>query len=89
MLKSLVCNQLMYLIIFFSGGGQYCLSCAIDQEKILSYYSKKKMLIKYPRGEIDHMYCCFRLKCLVFQPIMAQSKHELGIYMTYEMIRWQ
>ena len=27
----------MYLIIFLSGGGQYCLSCAINQERILLY----------------------------------------------------
>ena len=56
---------------------------------IIVIISERKMSIKYPRGEVDHMYCCFRLKCLVFQLIMALSKHELGIYMTYEMIKWQ
>ena len=51
--------------------------------------SERKISIRYPRGKVDHMYCCFRLKCLVFQLIMAQPKHELGIYMTYEMTKWQ
>ena len=53
---------------------------------IIVITSERKMSIN-PRGEVDHMYCCFRLKCLVFQLIMAQSEHELGIYMTYEMIK--
>ena len=42
--------------------------------------SERKISIRYPRREVDHMYCCFRLKYLVFQLIMAQPKHELGIY---------
>ena len=56
---------------------------------IMVIISERKISIRYPRGEVDHMYCCFRLKCLVFQLIMAQPKHELGIYMTYEMTKWQ
>ena len=56
---------------------------------IMVIISERKISIRYPRGEVDHLYCCFRLKCLVFQLIMAQPKHELGIYVTYEMIKWQ
>ena len=56
---------------------------------IIVIMSERKMSIKYPRGEVDHIYCCFRLKCLVFQQILAQSKHEGGICMTYEMMKWQ
>ena len=47
---------------------------------IMVIISERKISIRYPRGEVDHMYCCFRLKYLVFQLMMAQPKHELGIY---------